>query len=1111
MSSAARTPRASTSGRTSISPVRGQKKAATGDRGAQSHEQPSPFPSPTHSTVAFTNAPQGSPGPTVFRKESSVSQRSGASTPSLQVPPSRIGQRGRSSTLGSLSRSAEHDPHESPPLLTPSERNSTSTAGRKSFGDIFSLSHRLRQNSEPPPRNGSGLPGTPGSTGSKSASFQISRELTYPQRGDEDTPATYLAKLEAAVPRGYMATILCKGFDEFSKTCLRKYMRGFSYFVDPIDMAIRKMLMEVELPKETQQIDRLLQGFADRYCECNPGIFVSVDEAYFVAFSILLLHSDTHNKNNKRKMQKQDYVKNIQDQVEVSNDILECFYHNVSYTPFIHFEDEVAINSHRLAVPKSRKTLFRTPSTESLRGPVDPYTLILDNKLDMLRPSLKEVMDTEDTYSSLGTTSMLDVKSLHNGFFRSGILQIVSARSRPDAFLSQATITNPAEAQAGLVDIKAAKVGLLWRKDPKKKKTKSPWQEWGAILTSSQLYFFRDLGWIKRLMSQHESHQKLGSTAGPVLFKPPLTSFEPDALMSMDDAVALLDTSYKRHKYAFVFIKHGGFEEVFLANDEADMNDWIAKLNYAATFRTAGVRMRGHIGHVYEGQQRPITQGNLASTGNNTQPLGETKSSGNESDSRLLEEIINYRRQIMEERITEATGKLTLMQKELDSLLRNARHLQILTPIQARTREALILAAGRMSAKLKWTRVEMSRTKCHRDILQLDLDEGAAGVALAEVSPSTETPQKTSPVRSKRQSVPNSDMRTTEMPAIPKSPILGQKPAPDSPNTIEKIKASEGGPQPLSNVPSRASGHKSVNSLEVPTSVRNTSPSSSQEAIHLATSNPGSHTLVHQTSIISSHRQASDPESRLTSPTGDLDNGEERVLRDAGLIRSDGTSPSAKRPGTSGSDRDRVGSISPPDGSTRDRGSVRKSLQRTLREAQHAPHLPHHHRSKKGRDSNSSIAFTEDGKSLSGESDGLTRGTGSFIVHGKKASVITFGSEWQTMSNEERLRLRKLAQKDDAKEEAVVEDGTASTVSGPTALAEDQNASATSGTDHVTDTQTLINSTGTAGTGAKEETGRPGLAKEAIEGDGRQTEAFHGHFVPSPELRHSPQLQTLQA
>ena len=888
-------------------------------------------------------------------------------------------------------------------------------------------------------------------------------------------------------------------------------MRGFSYFVDSVDMAIRKMLMEVELPKETQQIDRLLQGFADRYCECNPGIFVSVDEAYFVAFSILLLHSDTHNKNNKRKMQKQDYVKNTQDQVEVSNDILECFYDNVSYTPFIHFEDEVAVNSHRLAVPKSRKTLFRTPSTESLRGPVDPYTLILDNKLDVLRPSLKDVMDTEDTYNSLGTVSALDVTSLHNGFFRSGILQIVSARSRPDAFLTQATISNPAQAQAGLVDIKAAKVGLLWRKDPKRKKTKSPWQEWGAILTSSQLYFFRDVGWIKRLMSQQESHKKLGSNAGPVLFQPPLSNFEPDALMSMDDAVALLDSSYKKHKHAFVFIKHGGFEEVFLANDEADMNDWIAKLNYAATFRTAGVRMRGHIGQVYEGRQRLVAQENNSYPDETVTPSREAQSQSNGNDAQLLEQIIKYRCQIIEDKIREATGKLTLAQKELESLLRNARHLQILTPIQAKTREGLILAAGRMSAKLRWTRVDMSRTKCHRDILRLDLDERAAGFALAETSTPTSTPQKTSPLRSTRQSLTNSDLRTGEILAIPKSPVLAQKPGSESPSVAEKMKGSEGSSRPLSNVPSRASEHKSVKSLEIPTSIEIKSANSSREAIHLATSNPGSHSLVHQTSIISSHRRHSDPDSRLTSPTPDLDDGEDQVLREAGLLGTDGTSPSAKRPGTSGSERDRVGSISPPDGTARDRGSVRRSLQRTLREAQHAPHLPHHHRSRKGRDSNSSVAITEDGKSVSGESDGLTRGTGSFIVHGKKASVITFGSEWQSMSNEERLRLRTLAQKDGTKEEAVVEDGTASTVSGPNAVAEDKPASVVSGPTSVGDGRTRTSSTVTAATDQREEAESTERSEDAIEEEGGQAEDFQGGLVPSPELRLSPQSQALQA
>jgi hypothetical protein len=110
------------------------------------------------------------------------------------------------------------------------------------------------------------------------------------------------------------------------------------------------------------------------------------------------------------------------------------------------------------------------------------------------------------------------------------------------------------------------------------------------------------------------------------------------------------------------------------------------------------------------------------------------------------------------------------------------------------------------------------------------------------------------------------------------------------------------------------------------------------------------------------------------------------------------------------------------------------------------------------------------------------------------------------MSNEERLKLRKLSQKDDAKEDAVVEDSTASTIS------EDQNASAVSATDGVTDTRTLMtNSTVAAGTDAHEEIEGSEDAMEGIDGEGKQAEAVHNHFVPSPDLRHSPQLQTLQA
>jgi Sec7 domain/PH domain len=988
--------------------------------------------------------------------------------------------------MGSLNKAlgAERQPS---PQVIPSGRTSTSTTGRKSFGDMFSLSHMLRHNSEPSHvGNGktlSGTPGTPASTGSKSNSFQIPREpVVYPERTEGDTPATYLAKLEEAANRGVIAAILCKGFDDFSKTCLRKYMRGFSYFGDSIDMAVRKMLMEVELPKETQQIDRLLQGFADRYCECNPGIFASTDEAYFVAFSILLLHSDTHNKNNKRKMQKQDYVKNTQDQVEVSHDILECYYDNVSYTPFIHFEDEVAINSHRLGVPRPKKGLFKTPSTDNLRGPVDPYALILDQKLELLRPSLKEVMDTEDAYSCTGTAACMDASGLYQAFHKSGVLQIVSARSRPDAFLSQATISNPAEAQVGLVDIKAAKVGLVWRKDPKKKKARSPWQEWGAILTGSQLYFFRDVTWVKSLISQHESHQKLGPDANPVVFKPPLASFQPDALLSMDDAVALLDGGYKKHKHAFLFIKHGGFEEVFLANNEAEMNDWIAKLNYAATFRTAGVRMRGFIGANYEGQRPELGRNDSATSSRSLHTArGETHTNGRQINQQLAGEILAYRRQIMTDKITEADDKLATTQKELDNLLRNARHLQICSPIQAKTREALVLAAGRMSAKLKWTRVEMWRAKCHRDVMKMDLEQeigsSSAASILRESSSLRSTPQKKAPLKLSNQVSSKSEAgRGGDVATSPKSTQSAFSSTSTAYAVLDRARNPDVVSHPLSEGSLSHDRHLSNGSAEHSVAASEIVTEDKDRASLLSIRSPAAQSLHHRPSISSSHLARSDVDSvshasRLTTPAPSIDD-EERLLREAGLLDAERTPTATRRPDTSESDRDFV-TITSPEAASKERVGARRSLHRTLRDSQHIPQSAHSLRHRKGKESASHPAPAPASLRRTSKSgnEGLTRGTGSFTVHGKKASVVTFGSEWQSMSNEDRMKLRKQVQTEESEagpegdsgvllSPKVEEDEDAQrdiSVNGAEAISAETNGERTNDSTSYKDAQTIMN------------------------------------------------------
>jgi len=972
----------------------GSQRTPTTSRPSSVHDHATP---PGHPSGFSFFGKSSSPATALFRPNSGNSGQSSPTRAHLHL-------RGRSSTLSSLGRNsprASVDEH----LAPPTTRTSSST-GRKSFGDLLGLG-RIRQDSQSNGRGGNLTPATPGSNTSKNNSLQLPRgSIVLPERRDDDTPAKYLARLEEVVSRSVIAAAVSKGTDQFSQAVLRSYMRSFSFFGDPMDMAIRKLLMEAELPKETQQIDRFLQAFANRYHECNPGIYASAEQAYFVAFSLLILHTDVFNKNNKHKMQKADYVKNTQGE-GIFQEILEVFYDNITYTPFIHVEDDLDINGERIIAHKSKKkSIFPNGSPDAakkaLKEPIDPYTLIIDGRLDILRPNLKDVMHIEDHYSYLGTAQTLNLRELQSTFFKTGILQIISARSRPDAFMTEQTATNPEGAHPGIVDIKITKVGLLWRKDPKKKKTRSPWQEWGAILTGAQLYFFRNTGWIKNLMQQYETHINQGHDGIPVIFKPPLDNFKPDALMSTDGAVALVDSTYKKHKHAFTYVRHGGFEEVLLADNEEEMNDWLAKLNYAAAFRTSGVRMRGVVGGGYDGQGRRAIR-RLDSDADTVQtPTGEVMISRSRIDHQMVQDILTARRDIMAQKIADAGEKLDDLNKQLDLQLRNARHLQILAPIHPKTREQMLLSAAKLAAQLKWTRVDMWKIRCHRDILVSDLEEERQQLGLPEeehqqpdASSSRESRPMT-PVQT-RSSIHAASPQSTRSPAqlaLARTSTLTVKSDDDSPMTDVF--------QTPPTSATAASFHRHQNSWELPNlsfdkvDLRKGSVSSVISSNHSITATPPRK--------IRSSSSAPAAEKVATDGGDDVDADERVLLEQAGLLASaqkpqaDAKSPN---PAADGDDaRERHSSV------VSDRSKIRRSLQRTLREG--AGHISHV-RSRRGRDTMASSAASEESKLDSNikAPDFLTRGSGSFVVHGKKASVINFGTELQSLTPDEHLRLQR--------------------------------------------------------------------------------------------------------
>ncbi|CAG7719826.1 unnamed protein product [Allacma fusca] len=122
-----------------------------------------------------------------------------------------------------------------------------------------------------------------------------------------------------------------------------KYNKQVMYaYVDQIDfkdkdfvMALRLFLEGFRLPGEAQKIDRLMEKFASRYCECNPnnGVFASADTAYVLAYSIIMLTTDLHSPQVKNKMSKEQYVKmnrGINDSRDLPEDYLSQIYDEIA-------------------------------------------------------------------------------------------------------------------------------------------------------------------------------------------------------------------------------------------------------------------------------------------------------------------------------------------------------------------------------------------------------------------------------------------------------------------------------------------------------------------------------------------------------------------------------------------------------------------------------------------------------------------------------------------------------------------------------------------------------------------------------------------------------------
>ncbi|XP_063220500.1 IQ motif and SEC7 domain-containing protein 1 isoform X10 [Bacillus rossius redtenbacheri] len=135
----------------------------------------------------------------------------------------------------------------------------------------------------------------------------------------------------------------------FSMAVLECFVQELDLSDMHVDMALRKFQTYFRMPGEAQKIERLMEVFGQRYCQCNRDIvmgFRSPDTVFVLAFAIIMLNTDLHTPNLKpeRRMKLEDFIKNlrgIDDGADIDRDILVGIYERVKCNEFKPGSDHV--------------------------------------------------------------------------------------------------------------------------------------------------------------------------------------------------------------------------------------------------------------------------------------------------------------------------------------------------------------------------------------------------------------------------------------------------------------------------------------------------------------------------------------------------------------------------------------------------------------------------------------------------------------------------------------------------------------------------------------------------------------------------------------------------
>ncbi|XP_046442598.1 IQ motif and SEC7 domain-containing protein 2-like isoform X2 [Daphnia pulex] len=135
----------------------------------------------------------------------------------------------------------------------------------------------------------------------------------------------------------------------FNMAALDFFIEELDFAALDVDVALRRFQTYFRMPGEAQKIERLMEVFGQRYCQCNPQVVARLrnpDTVFILAFAVIMLNTDLHTPSIKadKRMKLEDFIKNlrgIDEGANVDQEILVGIYERVKAAEFKPGADHV--------------------------------------------------------------------------------------------------------------------------------------------------------------------------------------------------------------------------------------------------------------------------------------------------------------------------------------------------------------------------------------------------------------------------------------------------------------------------------------------------------------------------------------------------------------------------------------------------------------------------------------------------------------------------------------------------------------------------------------------------------------------------------------------------